>query len=44
MARRKPDELPHIILNIQTKRPIELARPIRESAFFSPIDVAAHLL
>ncbi|BBZ93056.1 hypothetical protein BRDID11004_60460 [Bradyrhizobium diazoefficiens] len=24
MARRKPDELPHIILNIQTKRPIEL--------------------
>ncbi|MCK1410202.1 hypothetical protein [Bradyrhizobium sp. 76] len=24
MARRKPDELPHIILNIATKRPIEL--------------------
>jgi len=24
MARRKPDELPHIILNIQTKSPIEL--------------------
>ena len=24
MARRKPDELPHIVLNIQTKRPIEL--------------------
>ncbi|UGY11821.1 hypothetical protein HAP48_0001530 (plasmid) [Bradyrhizobium septentrionale] len=23
---------------------IELARPIRESAFFSPLDVAAHLL
>ncbi|MBR1174883.1 hypothetical protein JQ617_13015 [Bradyrhizobium sp. KB893862 SZCCT0404] len=24
MARRKPDELPHIILNIQTQRPIQL--------------------
>ena len=24
MARRKPDELPHIVLNIQTDRPIEL--------------------
>lgn len=24
MSRRKPDELPHIILNIQTQRPIEL--------------------
>jgi hypothetical protein len=24
MARRKPDELPHIVLNIQTTRPIEL--------------------